>query len=55
MPAYGSWRRCAVVPRVLVVHINPRFEGAIRQGVAVVAAELGAEIVVGSEGMRVRV
>lgn len=41
------------LPRIITVHMSPHIENDIRKEVAQVAAELGAEITVGYEGMKV--
>lgn len=41
------------LPPVITVHMRPHIEGDIRKEVAQVAAELGADITVGYEGMQV--
>ncbi len=43
------------LPRVVVVHMDPRVEAQIRQELQLVAAELGVEISPGHEGMEVDV
>ena len=41
------------LPRIVIVHMNPQLEGEIGREVEGVATELGAEITLGYEGMRI--
>jgi len=43
------------LPPVVTIHMNPQLEGEIRQEIAELARELGAEITLGYEGMRIAV
>ena len=54
-----SCRRCAISgrsmttpPRVVAVHINPKYEDEVRLQLEAASQELGSEIEVGYEGMR---
>ena len=41
------------LPQIVIVHISPQFEGQIREEVAQVARELGADITMGYEDMKI--
>ena len=43
------------LPPVVTIHMNPQLEDEIRQEIAELAKELGAEITLGYEGMRITV
>jgi cAMP phosphodiesterase len=43
------------LPRVVVIHLNPTFEGEIAREIKQVSEELGASISLGHEGMRIDV
>ena len=47
--------RLGRIPRVLIVHIHPGHEAAIRTQLASVAADLQADIAIGQEGMRLAI
>ena len=41
------------LPRILIIHINPFFRSETEREVAEVAQELGVNITLGQEGMRI--